>query len=226
MGPMLYSASLFANMPPPSYEVTIPRDRETIYEVAAPLFVALAIAAGGLWYARRHTLRSDVRRALLWLSGGCLAVAYSSWWMWDHRNAGIVEPNLVAIVAVAMPGLWMFCCAVIFLTGPRPRGGGSGQGSPKQLESSVELKSEIEETSDQVVAEKPVDFPSELLQQAPVTKTAGEKTNCGWASVSVVISLVFIAVGLADILWESGFAQCFLLVLIVLAIGVIVSRQL
>ncbi len=228
MGLTLFSAGLFANMPAPSFEVTIPRDREPIYEVVAPLFLALAVAAGGLWCARRHALRPDTRRALLWLSGGCLAVAYSSWWMWDKRNAGIVEPNLATVVAVSMPGLWMLFCAVVLLAGRRPRGDRPEQGSPKRTKSEVELKSELEEVAVQVNPHRPIESPPEVNQQTSLSKAKGVKANLGGAigiTLVTLVLLISIGVALGYILWHTGFVECSLLVIIVVAIGLIVSRR-
>jgi hypothetical protein len=141
------SVALLGNMPPPSYQVTLPRGREWVYESAAGAFVALALAAFGLWYTRGRALRPALRRALLWLAAGCLAVAYSSWWLWDHRDAGLVPPRLAASVAVWMPGLWAAGCAVVLLGGWRhERGGRPERVPPNRVGSGADLKPDPTET--------------------------------------------------------------------------------
>ena len=128
MKPSLLSVPLVGNMPPPSYQVTIPPGREWVYEIVPWVFVALAVAAGGLWLARRRVLRPATRRTLLWLAAGGLAVGYSSAWLWGHRDAGVVPPDLPASVAVWMHGVWGVSAAVVLLAGWRHvRGGPAGR---------------------------------------------------------------------------------------------------
>lgn len=122
------SSALFGNMPPPSHLVTLPPGREWVYECAAWAFVALAAASAGLWVVRRQTLRPAVRRALLWLAAGGLAVAFSCNWLWQHRDANMVPPGLVASVAVSMHAVWAVGAAVVVVVGWRRVR--SGRGSP------------------------------------------------------------------------------------------------
>jgi len=118
------SAALFGNMGPPSYVVTLPPGREWVYERAAWVFVAVAVAAAGLWVVRRRALRPAPRRALLWLAAGSLAVAYSGNWLWTHRDAGVVAPGLTSSLAVWMHGCWGVGAAVVVVAGwQRVRGG-------------------------------------------------------------------------------------------------------
>lgn len=117
--------TLFANMGPPSYLVTLPRGEEWAYEYAAWAFVAVAVMAAGVWVARRQTLRPAVRRALLWLAAGSLAVAYSGGWLWTHRDAGVVPPGPAASLAVWMYGFWGVGAAVVVIAGWRHVRGGT-----------------------------------------------------------------------------------------------------
>src|SRR5438128_2443977 len=106
MRTLLSTAELLANMPPPHFRVAVPPGREMLYAAAAPLCLSVAAVAGGLWCLRRKALRPGPRRGLLWLAAGCLAVAYSSHWVWSHRHDGTMSPDLAAWVAVSMPWLW------------------------------------------------------------------------------------------------------------------------
>jgi hypothetical protein len=125
----LMCVALFGNMPPPSYLVTLPPGREWVYEVAAWVFAALAMAASGLWFVRRRTLQPSSRRALLWLTAGSLAVVYSARWLWRHRDGGVVPPDLLASVAFGMPGVWAVGSAIVMLAGwRRVRGVRAGRG--------------------------------------------------------------------------------------------------
>jgi hypothetical protein len=125
----LLSVALLGNMSPPSYLVRLPPGREWVYEVSAWVFAALAVVAGGLWYARRRTLRPATRRVLLWLVAGGLAVGYSAGWVWCHRDAGVVPPDLAASVAVWMHGVWAVGAALVLLEGwRRVRGGPASRG--------------------------------------------------------------------------------------------------
>jgi hypothetical protein len=122
MRPPLSWTGLIANAPPPSYRVTIPAGRESVYELVAPLFVALAITSGGIWLARGRRLRARTSRLLLWLSAGGLSIAYSSWWVWEHRGDLVHSPSLADLLAIFMPGLWVLVSAVVLVRGWVGRG--------------------------------------------------------------------------------------------------------
>jgi hypothetical protein len=117
-GPHLL-ANMVRTSRPDSYRVQIPPGRELAYEFAAPVFLSLAIASAGLWLVRGRRLRVEVRRALLWLSAGGLAVGYSSWWVWEHRGVWAVPMGWAAGLAVYMPALWILFSAVVLIGGMR-----------------------------------------------------------------------------------------------------------
>jgi len=49
------SAAVWADLSSPSYWVTVPDGREWLYAWAGPTFLALSIAAAGLWLVRGRT---------------------------------------------------------------------------------------------------------------------------------------------------------------------------
>ena len=112
-------AILLANGPPPSYRVELPPGSEEWYQFAAPIALSFAIAAIGLWAARSRSLRTTAGRFLLWVCVGSLAVAYSAWWVWNHRSGRTVQPDLVSWPAVHMPCVWIVFCAVLIALGWR-----------------------------------------------------------------------------------------------------------
>jgi hypothetical protein len=138
---------MLANMPPPWYQVTIPPGRNALYEVAPPLFIAMAAAAIGLWYAGRKSLGRTTRRTLIWLGAGFLVVAYSTDWVWQHRFDGQLEPDLTARVAVHMPCFWTLCCAAIIILGWRwvRAGNASSKELPRQVEPRVASNTRLAE---------------------------------------------------------------------------------
>ena len=110
----------WANVPT-YYRVDLPPDRESVYEWAAPVFLALAVATGGLWLVRSRTLRTGRARALLWVAAGCLAIAYSAGWLWAHRDGRAVHGffGSPGSLAVGMPLVWAVACAVVLAWGWR-----------------------------------------------------------------------------------------------------------
>jgi hypothetical protein len=106
---------VFANMGPPSYQVNIPPQREPVYLFAAPIFLSLAMATGGLWLVQGRRFQPGTRRILLLLGVGGLAVGYSSWWLWKSRGGVVDGPNFAAWVAVSMPCLWVPFSAVVLI---------------------------------------------------------------------------------------------------------------
>ena len=106
---------------PTYYRVDLPPGQEPVYEWAAPVFLALAIATGGLWIARSRTVRTGRGRALLWAAAGCLAVAYSAGWLWAHRDGRAVHGffGSPGSVAVGMPLVWVVACTVVLAWGWR-----------------------------------------------------------------------------------------------------------
>ena len=106
---------------PTYYRVDLPAGREPVYEWAAPVFLALAVASGGLWLARSRTVRTGRARALLWAAAGCLAVAYSAGWLWAHRDGNTVTGafGTPAWLAVGMPLVWVVACGAVLAGGWR-----------------------------------------------------------------------------------------------------------
>lgn len=104
-----------------SYRVDLPAGQESVYEWAAPVFLALAVATGGLWLARSRTVRTGRGRALLWAAAGCLAVAYSAGWLWAHRDGNTVTGafGAPAWLAVGMPLVWAVACIAVLACGWR-----------------------------------------------------------------------------------------------------------
>jgi hypothetical protein len=105
--------ALLANMGPPSYLVKIPAGREPVYQLVGAVFVAIALAAGGVWLARHGQLRAKTRRVLLWLVAGGLAVSYACWWVLDHHDQLVEHQNWEdRLAAMFMPGL----CILVILS--------------------------------------------------------------------------------------------------------------
>jgi hypothetical protein len=111
--------ALWANLGPPSYRVEIPASREPVYEYAAPVFLSLAIVAGGLWIARSRSIRTPLARTLLWVFAGCLAVSLTAHWIWVNRHSGTVESSLASAPFVRMPLVWTTTCAILIAAGWR-----------------------------------------------------------------------------------------------------------
>lgn len=109
------SMSILANMPPPSYQVQIPTEQFLWYQLAAPLFLALAVLSFGLWFARSRGLRRGSDRAMLIACVGFLCLSYSALWIWQNREGSISKRDIAAIVAVEMPFLWVQFCMLAFL---------------------------------------------------------------------------------------------------------------
>lgn len=119
---------VFGNMAPPNYRVDLPPGQEPVYQWAARIFLGLAVIAGGLWLARSRTVRTAWARALLWAAAGCLAVSYSAWWVWSHRNGPDQYGGFgsTAWLAVCMPLVWAVAAVVVIVWGwrsTRPRPG-------------------------------------------------------------------------------------------------------
>lgn len=117
--PTLIPVVLVANLPPPAIRVKLPQNREWLYEGGAWTFAALAVVAMGFWCARRKTLSPRARRVLLWLAAGCVAIAYTTGWLWYHRDSGRVSPNTPATLAAAMPAFWGLGAVIVVVAGWR-----------------------------------------------------------------------------------------------------------
>lgn len=109
------ASSVLGNVGPPSYLVKIPPDSVLWYQYAPALFLSLSLVLFGWWIARSRALRQGRDRAMLIACAGSLAVSYSAWWIWQHRDSGMLERDFEAILAVELPWLWIQFCLVVFL---------------------------------------------------------------------------------------------------------------
>jgi hypothetical protein len=101
------------------YYVRVPEERESVYQWAGPLFLALALAAAGVWLARFSRVRSPVARALLWATAGFAAASLTAWCIWANRENGAVNVSWLASATVYAPCLWILGSAIFIAYGWR-----------------------------------------------------------------------------------------------------------
>lgn len=115
MAALWVRVDLWANAVGFRYRIEIPEGREPLYQWAGPVFLALAIVSLGLWLVRFRSARSGRVRALLWAGAGCLVVSLSAWWVWENRDAGLIEYGWVSSTIAYMPCVWVMVCLSVFV---------------------------------------------------------------------------------------------------------------
>lgn len=112
-------ATVWGNMPPPSYQVQIPVGREPLYEWGGPVFLGLAGIAIVGWYWQARNVRTGPARAWIWAAAGCLVIGGSVFWVWTNRDAGRIDPGWISSPIVYMPCVWPLACTIVIAFGWR-----------------------------------------------------------------------------------------------------------
>lgn len=113
--------NFLANTAPPLYQAYIPNGQEWFFETAGPIFLALAVIMLGWWLLRFRTVQTTPSRVLLLAGVGILALSYTAFWIWFHRDEmeghyciGRGVDGLCGTVAADMP--LVFICYCLFVT--------------------------------------------------------------------------------------------------------------
>ncbi len=98
--------------------LTIPPDRERLYNYAPFISLALTVIFSGWWLARLRSLGTVSGRTTFLAAVGCLAITYPSYWIHANWiwNDWILPWKVEAMIAVEMPGIYLaFCLCFYFV---------------------------------------------------------------------------------------------------------------